>query len=103
MRQLTCPVCGVFRTSKGPCLNKIQCRSREDETATVLAHSPLNIHESPLQRRDIFMLLRSEEEINTLMEARNTELPSMKQRRFRDMLGVSALAMDALHEIRTLV
>ena len=103
IRQITCPVCGVFRSTKGPCLNKAQCQTRVSIGSKIISASPLNVPETPLERRDVFMLLRSKDEIVKLMEARNNELTSAKPRYFHDVLGVSPEFVNELHDLRTLV
>lgn len=103
IRQIVCPNCGVFRSTKGPCLNIVQCKTRVALTNKVLKTSPLNVPESPMTRQDVFSLMRAETEIVKLMEARNTELPTAKPRHFHDLLGVDPEFMNRHREIRTLV
>ena len=99
-KDLHCSNCGVFRTTKGPCINKVQCNKRKKYIDKVLGYTPIRSEEFVVENKDIFILLKHEEKIELLLEERGKELPNSKPRSFKEILGINARFMEVLHNLR---
>jgi hypothetical protein len=95
----SCPHCGIFKSTRGPCLNKILCDERIAEVDTVSRGYPYNIPELSFERRDLFLLIKNIKKVREFLRILNEQ--SGTDIKVHTLLGLPKETIEKLKELAT--
>lgn len=96
-RNTHCVKCGVLRTTKGECLNQIECQKRVCLSENFIKNSRLKHPEFKASKNDVFLLLHNKEKLQEFASISNIG------EEWNDVVGINIENAEKYNLVRSLV